>query len=226
MSAGGAGGSGVVNINPGFSATVDHCTLDGLNATHACVWHEGSTMTATHNDCEHVNDGMFAWATTVGVSGTGDNFDIEDNWLHDFTTQAANGHIDGFQTEGAMHGIIRHNTFDVSQNQDSDVAIWNSRKSSDDILVDDNLMAGGGFAVYVEDYDPSEASPAGGFSVTNVRVTNNKFSTVHYGCAGFYGVWYPRGNPTDGWKRSGNVILETGVNVDNGNPTFNGNPCN
>jgi hypothetical protein len=225
-SAGGAGGSGVVNLNPGSSATIEHNLLDGLNDTHACTWHEGSSMTARGNECTHVNDGIFSWATQEGVDGTGDNFTIEDNWLHSFTTQAANGHIDGYQTEGAKHGLIRHNTIDVSQEQDSGIAIWNGRKSSDDITVADNLLAGGGFNVYAEDYSPSESNPAGGNSVTNIRFTDNKFSNVHYGCVGYWGVWFPRGAPTDGWRRTGNVLLETGADLDTGNPTVNGSPCN
>jgi len=224
-SAGGANGSGVVNVHPGKSATIEHNLLDGLNATHSCIWHEGSSMTARYNNCQGVNDGVFSWATTTGVDGTGDNFDIEDNYLHAFTTQAANGHIDGYQTEGAKNGVLRHNTFDVTQDQDSDVAIWNSRKTSDNILVEHNLLAGGGFAVYAEDYNPSEASPAGGYSVKNIRFTNNVFSTVHYGCVGNWGVWFTRGAPTDQWNRNGNVVLESGQNIDNGNPTNKGVVC-
>ena len=226
LSAGGANGSGVVNINPGYSATIDRSLLDGTNSTHSCIWHEGKSMVATANECIGVNDGIFSWATQQGVDGTGDNFRIENNWLHAFTTQAANGHIDGYQTEGAKHGVIRHNTIDVSQDQDSTIAIWNSRKSADDIVVDNNLLAGGGFAVYAHDYSPSEANPAGGYSVTNVSFTNNRFSTVHFSCVGNWGVWFPRGAPTDTWRRTGNKVLENGQGVDSGNPTFNGYTCN
>ena len=80
--------------------------------------------------------------------------------------------------------------------------------------------------MYAEDYSPSEANPAGGYTVTNVSFTNNRFSTVHYGCVGGFGVWFPRGAPTDGWRRSGNTVLETGANVDGGNPTSGGRACN
>jgi hypothetical protein len=86
-------------------------------------------------------------------------------------------------------------------------------------------MAGGGFTAYAEDYSPSESNPAGGYSVTNVSFTNNRFSAVHYGCVGYWGVWFVRGAPTDGWKRSGNVVHETGQNLDNQNPTVNGRVC-
>lgn len=218
-------GTAVISIRPGASATIDHCTLDGSNATHVGIWHEGSSLVATFNNIFGINDGIFSWPK-LGDSNAGNNFKIESNYLHDFTTQAANGHIDGYQTEGASHGIIRHNVFYITQPQNSAVSIWNSRRDSDDILVDDNLAAGAGFVMYAEDYSPSEYHPAGGFSVTNIRYTNNKFSTVLFPCAGYWGVWYPRANPTDGWRRVGNIIIETGENVDNGNPHVSGRVCN
>lgn len=224
-SAGGADGSGVVTILNGASATIDHNLLDGQNATHACIWHAGASMTATANECTQVNDGIFSWASTVGVDGTGDNFTIADNWLHNFTTLAANGHVDGFQTEGAKNGVIRHNTFDVSQDQTSAIAIWNSRKSAANIAVSNNLIQGGGFSIYAEDYNPSESSPGGGYSVTNITFTDNRFSNSRYACVGSYGVWYTRGAPSDGWRRSGNVLLETGQNLDGNNPVVNGWEC-
>jgi hypothetical protein len=224
-SAGGVDGTGVVKILNGASATIDHNLLDGTNATHACIWHEGASMVATANECTGTNDGIFSWATTLGVDGTGDNFTIADNWLHNFTTQASNGHIDGYQTEGAKNGVIRHNTFDVSQDQNSAIAIWNDRKSASNIAVTNNLIQGGGFAIYAEDYSPSEASPAGGYSMTNITFTDNRFSNSRYSCVGTYGVWFTRGAPTDGWHRSGNVLLETGQNLDSNNPIVNGWEC-
>src|SRR5215472_4556370 len=218
-------GTGVISIEPGASAIIDQCTLDGSNATHAGIWHSGNSLVATNNNIYGINDGVFSWPT-AGDPVAGNNFTIQDNYLHDFTTLAANGHIDGYQTEGASHGVIRHNVFYITEGQNAAVAIWNSRRSSDDILVDNNLAAGSGFLMYAEDYHPSERDPAGGFSVTNIRHTNNKFSNALYPCAGYWGVWYPRGSPTDGWNRTGNTILETGENVDNGNPHVGGRQCN
>ncbi len=224
-SVGGANGSGVVKILNGASATIDHNLLDGQNATHACIWHEGASMVATANECTGVNDGIFSWASTEGVDGTGDNFTIADNWLHNFTTLAGNGHVDGYQTEGAKNGVIRHNTFDVAQDQTSAIAIWNGRKSAANIAVSNNLIQGGGFSVYAEDYSPSEASPAGGYTVTNITFTDNRFSNSRYACVGNWGVWFTRGAPSDGWRRSGNVLLETGQNLDGKNPVVNGWEC-
>jgi hypothetical protein len=78
-------GTGVINVHPGYSADIEHNLLDGLNGTHACVWNEGSIMTAKFNLCQNTNDGMFSWTTTAGVDGNGDNFRIEDNYFHKFS---------------------------------------------------------------------------------------------------------------------------------------------
>jgi hypothetical protein len=69
---------------------------------------------------------------------------------------------------------------------------------------------------------PFGAKSAGGFTVTNIRFTNNLFSNVHYPCVGSAGVWFTRGAPTDGWNRSGNILLETGQNLDAKNPVVGG----
>jgi virginiamycin B lyase len=216
-SAGGANASGVIFIEPGATVTIERTTLDGSNATHAGIWYEGASMVARGNRIFGVNDGIFSWDA--------DNFVIEDNYLHSFTEDAANGHVDGFQTEGASNGVIRHNTFDVTQGQTSAIAVWNDRRNSDNILIENNLIAGGGFSIYAHDISPSEANPAGGNTVTNIRILNNKFSTVHYPCVGFYGVWFPRGAPSDGWRRLGNIVLETWQKIDTTNPIAGGFLC-
>jgi hypothetical protein len=210
-------GTGVIKIQSGGSATIERCTLDGSNRTHTAIWFDGSSLVARGNNMFGTNDGIFVW--------DGNNFTIEDNYLHAFTEAASNGHVDGFQTEGASHGVIRHNTIDVTQGQTSAIAIWNSRRNSDDILVENNLLTGGGFTIYAEDYSPSEASPAGGYTVTNIRFINNKFSTVHFPCVGDFGVWFTRGAPTDGWTRTGNIVLETSQNIDTRNPLVDGWEC-
>lgn len=155
-------GTGVITVEPGASATIAHSTLDGSNATHAGIWDAGTSVTAIGNNIFGINDGIFSWPDASSPTA-GWNVTIEDNYLHDFTTLAANGHIDGYQTEGASHGIIRHSTFYISQEQNAAVAIWNSRRDSDDFVIDNNLAAGAGFLMYAEDYNPSEQSPGGGY---------------------------------------------------------------
>ncbi len=224
----GGGGSGGIKILAGASATIDHVEIDGNSAVHACIWHEGAAMTVTAVNCHDIEDGIFSWADT-GNATSGNNFTIQNSYIHSFTAVEANGHVDGFQTEGAAGGLIRHNTFDVPASASGAISIWNGQKSSDNILVDDNLITGGGFSVYAEDYSPSEANPAGGYTVTNIRFVNNKFSNRYSNCVGNWGIWFYRANwtyrggPTGDWgangnTRTGNKILETNINLDNGNP--------
>jgi hypothetical protein len=226
-----ANGTAVIVVDDGASATIDHVEVDGKNGVHACIWHQGTSMTAQAVNCHGINDGIFSWADTSFSPTTGDNFTIADSWFHDFTSRTANGHIDGYQTEGASNGVIRHNTYQMTTEADSAVAIWDSLKSSSDILVENNLIEGGGASVYADDYSPSESSPQGGFSVTNITFTDNVFSTHVAPCVGAFFAWYARpnepygGGPTDGWHRSGNTVLETGENIDRGNPQVNGQLC-
>jgi len=93
---------------------------------------------------------------------------------------------------------------------------------------------------YAEDYSgPNGQSPenvtnsaAGGNSLIDVKYLNNSWSNHYDACVGQYGTWFYRGawvayygGPTDLWnvaggsRRSGNVVLETGENIDTGGPT-------
>jgi hypothetical protein len=224
-----ANGTSVINISDGASAVISHVEINGMQGVHACVWHQGTSAAITAMDCHGVNDGVFSWADKGYSSTTGDHITIANSYFHDFTTRTGNGHIDGYQTEGAAYGVIQHNTYlmtsDDGNSTDSAIAVWDSLRSSHDFTVRHNLIAGGGFGIYAEDYSPSEANPTGEYAVTSIQFIGNVFSQYLFGCVGYLGVWYPRGTPSDGWRRTGNRILESGASVDNGNPTYNGRSC-
>lgn len=224
----GVNASGGIKIAPGVTGTViQDVEIDGSNATHTCVFYEGNGITIQRMDCHNVCDGVFSW--------DGDNFSILDSYIHDLSGLPSNGHTDGFQTEGAQHGTIQHNTIDIARTDTGTISIWNSRRNSTDILVDNNLLSGAGAIFYAEDYNSdgvvgnvNEANPVGGFTTTNIRHTNNKISVdkrwgtgggnAPFKCGGYYEVYFHtanayNGGPTDGWTRTGNVIIETGASV-------------
>lgn len=220
-----ANGSGVIKIYGGASATVVSTAIDAARANHSCIWHEGARMAVRRVDCWGANDGIFSWS---GDGGAGNDFRITRSYFHDFTTETANGHVDGYQTEGASKGVIAGNTFLMTSDDDkaanAAISIWNGMRDSRDIMVRGNLIAGGGFAIYAEDYSPSEDSPQGGYVVERVTFRDNLFSRRLYGCVGYWGVWFHVG-PTDGWHRQGNRLLETGESLDGGNPSYDGQSC-
>jgi hypothetical protein len=232
-----ANGTGSIFVSDGASATVDNVTINGNKKEQACIWDQGTSLTVEAVNCSGIDDGIFSWADTSYSQTTGDSFSISDSYFHDFTTVTANGHEDGYQTEGAANGLIQHNTYEMTTKANSAIGIWDSLKTSNAIKVTDNLITGGGFAIYAEDYNPGDGapgdlSPVGGYDDTKIYFTNNVFSTYAAPCVGYYGVWFTRpawqpyyGGPTDGWHRSGNIVLETGQNIDNGNPISNGILC-
>ncbi len=232
-----ANGTGAIKIEDGASAVVDHVRINGDRGLMACVWDQGTSEVVNAVDCFGTDDGIWSWADMGYAKTTGDHFVLRDSYIHNLTTRTSNGHEDGFQTEGASYGLIQHNTFRITTNGDSAVAIWDGLKSSHDILVKDNLITGGGFAMYAEDYNPGDGAPGdpparGGFAVTDIRFLGNVFSTYAAGCVGQFGVWFDRpgwgpydGGPTDGWHRHGNRVLETGQDVDTGNPSGPGLNC-
>lgn len=232
-----ANGTADITVDDGASATVENATINGDDGVHACIWHQGTRLRVDAVNCYGIDDGIFSWADTGYSWTTGDHFTIENSYFHDFTHATSNGHEDGYQTEGASNGLIEHNTYRMSASADSAIAIWDGRKSSNHITVRSNLITGGGFAIYAEDYYPGTGGPGspssgGGYSVTGIHFVDNAFSTFAAGCVGKYGVWFNRpswapyqGGPTDGWHRSGNRVLETSEDIDSTNPYSNGALC-
>ena len=227
---GGAGGTGVININDGASATVDHVELNGLDHTHACIWDEGvkgstlaSSMVAKNVNCHDVNDGIFSWWWSADKNaGAGSDFIIQDSYFHDFTENAANGHIDGYQTEGAQNGTIKHNTYKILRTPndvnvsggglDSAIAIWDDYNQSKPTglvaghyTISNNLMGGQpGFMSYAEDYSGPNGiatenvpnSAVGGNTLVDVKYLNNSWSNYYDACVGRWGTWFYRGKWT------------------------------
>ncbi len=232
----GASGTAAITNEVGSSATISHVTIDGDNTEAACIWHEGDELLVEAVNCDGTDDGFFAWSAS-GSASSGNDYWVTDSYFHDFTTATGNGHEDGFQTEGSSEGLLSHNTFQMALGASSAIGIWDSRKSSTDITVTDNLISGGAFAVYAEDYNPGDGAPGdasaiGGNSVAGIQFDGNFFSAEASGCVGKYGAWFTRnawqpyaGGPTDGWHRIGNTVLETNANIDDTNPTSNGKLC-
>ncbi len=229
----GGGGSGAIKILSGATAVVDHVEVNGNSSVHSCVWHEGSSVTITYVKCHDIEDGIFSWAAT-GNANSGNNLTLENSYIYNLNATESNGHWDGYQTEGAANIVLRHNTFRTLTEGTSAIALWNDQKTTDNVLVENNLIKGGGFSVYAQDYSPSEASPAGGNVMTNVQFTNNNFSNFDSVCVGNWGVWFYRsswtyqGGPTGNWgangnTRSGNTVIETGFSLDSS--TNGGNPA-
>ena len=137
------------------------------------------------------------------------NITIEDSYIHDLY-QSASAHPDGLQfAAGHWNGssyvccvlnlTIRHNTIYGTSEVDGaqgNAAIISGRGGDTNILIENNLFAGGGYTLYCEQ----------GARGTNYRVLNNHFSTRFSSKVGFYGPSTDCSDET----QSGNVYHETG----------------
>ena len=165
----------------GTGGVVEDSTIVGTVDSQACVG--GSGMTIRRLNCSGAGDGV-----KLGSDST-----MTDSYIHDLGT-GPESHNDGCEL-GSKNVTVRHNTILNAQGQTAAVFIGASAPSTN-ILVEDNVLAGGGYTVYGPDPGSS-----------NVRVVNNKFSTRYFAKSGFYGpVAYWKTGSGNEW--SGNVWMD------------------
>lgn len=119
---------------------------------------------------------------------------VEDSYVHGLFI-GSGGHTDGMQFAGGAHVTIRHNTI-LNPNDGGTSAIIMSETRMSDVLVQNNLMAGGAYTVYC----PRDSS-------TNVRVLGNRFSKLYKPKGGEYGPWVYCGQVS---QVAGNIWDDTG----------------
>ena len=97
---------------------------------------------------------------------------IQGNYIHDFNASGS-PHYDGIQIDGPDSNVtIEHNTVINNQGWTSAVMVTNDLGSVSNITVDNNLLIGGGYTVYVQ--------PKTG-AMPNVVVTNNHIGPGQFG---------------------------------------------
>ena len=167
--------------NESGSVTLQDVEIDcGHTGTKGII---GGNFTAIRINIHNCEDGVFA-----------ENYRIRDSYIHDLATSET-AHNDGIQSLDAVNVSIVHNTIDATDTS----AIWLNNNSggplAQNVLVKDNLLAGGGWTLYC----PAESS-------TNVQILGNAFSTKFFPKVGKFGP------ATDcaGVSQSGNVYHETG----------------
>jgi len=182
-----------VAVNGGANTTFENCEIDGQSRVARGIAGDPGPFTVRNCEIHHVGNG-------VEVDSP---FTIEGNYLHDIVTpEGLDWHADGIQTpKSGQDMIIRHNTILLTGPETGAINIMGDETTpARNVLVEHNLMAGGGYTVY--------AGPG-----ANYRVINNRFSTRTYPRVGTAGVWYWDPSEDGDVLRSGNEILETGVSA-------------
>ncbi|MFC6079688.1 right-handed parallel beta-helix repeat-containing protein [Sphaerisporangium aureirubrum] len=133
---------------------------------------------------------------------------IEDSYMHDFKEWPGD-HVTGPQANGSprkgMSLTIRHNTILNQLSQTSAISLYQDFSRAHDVLIERNLLGGGGYTVY---------GGEGKFGTpTGIRILNNTFTRRLFDKGGFWGpltyfTTEGRGNRFEGnvWEESGEPV--------------------
>lgn len=183
-------GTAMVFMAPGTTGTrFEYCEID-CNAQVQGAIKGFDDVYVDHCNIHHTGNGIEVASSITATY----------NYIHDiFTPNGQSWHADGIQTgEGDVSNcLIQNNTILLTGGETACVNMIDNADSFTytNILVDHNLMAGGGFSIYI-----------GGGTNNNVKVTNNHFSTRYWPNVGAFGIWVTN---DPGLVITGNVIDET-----------------
>lgn len=100
-----------------------------------------------------------------------------DGWADSTSFCSGPEHFDGFQSGSVATNVtLRHNTIRNPCKQTSAILIGYVNAGSDDITIDRNLVAGGGYTVYCDQNHRA-----------TVTVTNNRFARTFFRRGGYFG---------------------------------------
>ncbi len=183
-------GGQAISVDPNTKGLlVQDVEIDGTGNTDGSAAIGDSNYTLRRVEIHHFGEGPRANGNVV----------IEDCYMHDFLDFISQGaHQDVIQSTGGTNQVIRHNTLLMNVDGGNAVLMLGTDYGSD-LTFDNNLVAGGGYALYGGD--------SNGWN--NVSFTNNRISTMFYPHGGFHGPFIYAENATV----SGNVWHETGAPV-------------
>jgi hypothetical protein len=134
--------------------------------------------------------------------GIGNDVQVVDSYIHGLVN-CSDCHVDGVQSTSGVNIVLRHNTIENSFTQTSCIMLGNEFGPLRNVLIEDNLLNGGGYTIYGGGSDSN---------VDHIRIINNRFRRAPNGFfsdGGHYGpVAYFGNRPGNKW--SGNVWDDNG----------------
>jgi hypothetical protein len=128
---------------------------------------------------------------------------LRDSYIHDLGYRSGD-HTNGITSNsGGDLLTIHHNTILNAQHQTDAVGLFEDFGAQYNRVISNNLLAGGGYTIY------GGANP-GGQPTSNIKITNNRISTVYYSQGGYYGPLTAFDTSGTGNVWSGNVWDSTG----------------
>ena len=164
-------------LNYGANTLIEDSTLTGSAETQASIG--------------DIDGGSFV-GRRLNISGAADgvkmaaNSKLYDSYVHDLATFDG-AHNDGIEMSNAINAEVVHNTILNANSQTSAIFLGDYVGGVDaNVLVKDNLLAGGGYTIY-----------GGAPELKGARVLDNRISTRYFPQGGGYG-------PLSYWSSTGN----------------------
>lgn len=156
----------IVDNAPGF--TLMDCEIDGQSTTDNGFYGHGTIL---RSNIHGVENGMTIWGPSV----------IKDNFIHSLAATDEDPHFDGIQINGANDVSIVHNTVINEHEQTAAIIMGNTFSGLSNIVVDNNLLIGGGYTLYVD-------GRKGGGTVddASIRITDNRIGGGRWGSFALY----------------------------------------
>ncbi|MCW2759376.1 MAG: hypothetical protein JWO46_3122 [Nocardioidaceae bacterium] len=188
-------GDWIIIIRPGAAnLTIQDSEImspAGATVDNACVFNISSEVPIMRRLNIH--------GCSAGVSSGGGL--LEDSYIHDPGFTPGLSHITLVASNGGGGFTIRHNTVLNPYGQTAAVAFYQDFGVQRNDLIENNLLAGGGYVVYGGNGEKGTA--------TNIRFLNNRFSRTFYKTGGYWGyvASFSPANSGNAW--AGNYWDET-----------------
>jgi hypothetical protein len=156
-----------VEINMNGSTSLKGIAFNGYTAKNV-LFHNGA-------DCAHMGENVVIQDSMCVLGPDTDGDGVPDS------RGFCNGsdHFDGFQSDGGQNITIRHNTIRNPCGQTSAILMSTNTAPIDSVVIDNNLMSGGGYTVYC-------GTDSGGVA-THETYTNNVISKEFFPKGGYWG---------------------------------------
>ena len=106
---------------------------------------------------------------------------IEGNYIHSLG-KTGDDHVNGTTSNGGSKQLtIRGNTILNKYDQTDAISLFQDFGSQSNRLIENNLLAGGGYTIY------AGANPGKESSATNIVIRNNRFSRIYFPNSGYWG---------------------------------------
>ncbi len=168
-------------VREGGSANIQNVEISGNDASGSSI--EYAVLSQTSSEVKVDRADLYNCQDCV----QGEHITVTNSYIHEMANPPG-AHVDGILCNSVCGVTIRHNTILNRYTQTSAIALFADFGTPRDSVVDDNLLAGGGYTVY-----------GGGPNSSGISFTNNRFARMYYAQSGQWGV------VTDFYSNNGNV---------------------